>query len=132
MVVLGLSCVQLFATLWASKPTRLLCLWDFPGKNTGVGCHLFLQGIFLAQGSNLDLPQYGQILYHLSHQGSPLSTLVTVLVAGKHFHSVCPQVGHTYHIETTTGSQIAPEKKKKKKRGGGGEEVACSQRPIYK
>ena len=27
------------------KPTRLLCPWDFPGKNTGVGCHFFLQGM---------------------------------------------------------------------------------------
>ena len=26
--------------------------WDFPGKNTGVGCHFFLQGIFLAQELN--------------------------------------------------------------------------------
>ena len=31
---------------------RLLCLWDSPGKNTGVGCHFLLQGIFLAQESN--------------------------------------------------------------------------------
>ena len=34
--------------LW---PTRLLCPWDSPGKNTGVGCHFLLQGIFLTQGS---------------------------------------------------------------------------------
>ena len=27
-------------------------LWDFPGKNTRVGCHFLLQGIFLTQGSN--------------------------------------------------------------------------------
>ena len=27
--------------------TRLLCPWDFPGKDPGVGCHLLLQGIFL-------------------------------------------------------------------------------------
>ena len=33
----------------------LLCPWDSPGKNTGVGCHPFLQGIFLTQGSNPDL-----------------------------------------------------------------------------
>ena len=33
-------------------PTRLLCLWDFPGKNIGVGCHSLLQGIFLTQRSN--------------------------------------------------------------------------------
>ena len=34
------------------QPARLLCLWDFPGKNTGVDCHAFLQGIFLTQGLN--------------------------------------------------------------------------------
>ena len=34
------------------KPSRLLCPWDFPGKNTGVGCSFLLQGIFLTQGSN--------------------------------------------------------------------------------
>ena len=28
------------------EPARLLCPWDFPGKNTGVGCHFLLQGIF--------------------------------------------------------------------------------------
>ena len=32
--------------------TRLLCLWDSPGKNTGVGCHFLFQGIFPTQGSN--------------------------------------------------------------------------------
>ena len=31
---------------------RLLCPWDFPGKNTGMGCYLLLRGIFLTQGSN--------------------------------------------------------------------------------
>ena len=36
-------------------PTRLLCPWNFPGENTGVGCHFLLQGIFLTQGSNLCL-----------------------------------------------------------------------------
>ena len=34
------------------QPARLLCLWDFPGKNTGVDSHAFLQGIFLTQGLN--------------------------------------------------------------------------------
>ena len=34
---------------------RLLCQWDSPGKNTGVGCHALLQGVFLTQGSNLGL-----------------------------------------------------------------------------
>ena len=42
-------------SLWPHEPylTRLLCPWDFPGKNTGVGCHFLLQGIFLTQGLNL-------------------------------------------------------------------------------
>ena len=44
---------------------------DSPGKNTGVGCHALLQGIFPTQGLNLDLLHCRQILYHLSHQGSP-------------------------------------------------------------
>ena len=52
-------------------PIRLLCLWDFPCKNTGVGCHSLLQGLFLTQGSNLGFPHYRQILYQLGHLGSP-------------------------------------------------------------
>ena len=32
--------------------TRLLCPWDFPGKNTGVGCHFLPHGIFPNEGSN--------------------------------------------------------------------------------
>ena len=35
--------VWLFETPWTVQPTRLLCPWDFPGKNTGVGCHFLLQ-----------------------------------------------------------------------------------------
>ena len=31
------------------EPTTLLCPWNFPGKNTGVGCHFLLQGFFLTQ-----------------------------------------------------------------------------------
>ena len=38
-------CAQLCLTLCDRlQPTRLLCPWDFPGKNTGVGCHFQLQG----------------------------------------------------------------------------------------
>ena len=38
------SHVQLFATTWTVWPTRLLCPWDFPGKNTGAGGHALFQG----------------------------------------------------------------------------------------
>ena len=44
---------------------------DSPGRNTGVGCHALLQWIFLTQRWNPGLPHCGQILYRLSHQGSP-------------------------------------------------------------
>ena len=44
---------------------------DSPGRNTGVGCHGLLQGIFPIQGSNPGLLHWGLMLYHLSHQGSP-------------------------------------------------------------
>ena len=37
------------------KSTRLLCPWNSPGKNTGVGCHALLQGIFLTQELNTHL-----------------------------------------------------------------------------
>ena len=53
------------------EPARLLCPWDFPGKNTGVDCHSLLQGIFPIQGSNLHLLHCRQILYSLSHQEWP-------------------------------------------------------------
>ena len=48
------------------SPPRLLCPWDFPGKDTGVDCHFLLQGIFLAQGSNQGLLHCRQILNRLS------------------------------------------------------------------
>ena len=51
--------------------TRLLHPWDFPGKNTGVGCHFILQETFLPQGSNPGLLHCRWILYQLSNQGSP-------------------------------------------------------------
>ena len=68
-----LSCSVVSDSLWPHglQPARLLSLWDSPGKNTGVGCHSHLQGIFPTQGSNPGLPHCRQILYQLSHQGSP-------------------------------------------------------------
>ena len=43
------------------QPARLLCPWDTPGMNTGVGCHALLQGVFLTQGSNPSLLQVSYI-----------------------------------------------------------------------
>ena len=55
----SLSCVRLFSP------------WNFPGQNTEVDSLSLLQGIFLTQGSNPGLPHCRQILYQLSHKGSP-------------------------------------------------------------
>ena len=38
------------------SPPGSSCLWNFPGKDAGVGCHFLLQGLFLTQGLNLSLP----------------------------------------------------------------------------
>ena len=45
---------------------NLMDAWDSPDKNTGIGRHFLLQGIFLNRGSNPGLLNCGQILYHLS------------------------------------------------------------------
>ena len=42
-----------------------------PGQNSGVGSRSLLQGIFPTQGLNPGLPHCRQILYQLSHKGSP-------------------------------------------------------------
>ena len=46
------------------QPARLLCPWDFSGKNTEVSCHFLLQEIFPTQGLNPGRLPYRQILYH--------------------------------------------------------------------
>ena len=64
--------------LW---PTRLHGPWDFPGKNTGAGCHSPLQGIFQTQGSNPSL--FGLLHWQAnslprSHLGSPVASISEV------------------------------------------------------
>ena len=89
------NCSVMSDSLWPHGlgPARLLCPWNSPGKNTGVGSCSLLQGIFPTQGSNPGLPHCSKIsllqgifptqglnpglrhcrwiLYCLSHQGSP-------------------------------------------------------------
>ena len=56
-------------TFWDPMDYSLLGSSVNSGKNTEVGCHFLLEGIFLTWGSNLGLLHYRQILYHLSYQG---------------------------------------------------------------
>ena len=68
--------VQSFSWLTLLQPhglyaTRLLCPWNFPGKNTGVGSHFLLQGTFPPLGLNLYLLH----LLHWQVDSLPLSHL---------------------------------------------------------
>ena len=63
-----------------SLPARLLCLWSFPGKNTGVGSH------FLLQGELEDIPD----------QGIEPMSLSSLALAGRFFTTMPPEVEHYY------------------------------------
>ena len=54
------------------RPHGLYGLWNSPGQNIGVGSCSLLQVMFSTQGSKPGLPHRKQILYQLSHQGSPV------------------------------------------------------------
>ena len=51
-------------------PAKLLCPWDSPGKNTGVGCHALLQGIFPTKGLSSGLWHCRQIIYQGRMEGN--------------------------------------------------------------
>ena len=65
-IVQSFSRVQLFATPW-TVAHQVLCPWGSPGKNTAVGCHFLLQGIFPTPGLNSGR----QILYHWATREAP-------------------------------------------------------------
>ena len=69
MCVCAQLCPSLGDPMDRLQSVRLHCPWGFPGKNTGVGCHFLLQGIFPTQGLNL-------CFLHLLHwQTDPLPSL---------------------------------------------------------
>ena len=72
-VLIHFSHVSLFVTLWTVDHQASLSM-DSPGKNTRVGCHALIQGIFLMQGSNpcLLVSCIGRWdFYHWQHLRSP-------------------------------------------------------------
>ena len=70
MCVVTQLCLPLCSPMDCSPPGSSVH-GDSPGKNTGVGCHVLLQGIFPIQGLNPGLLYCRWILYRVSHQGSP-------------------------------------------------------------
>ena len=68
------------------KPSRLFCPWNFPSKNSGVGCHFLLQGIFPTQELNPHLLCFLHWLvdsFPLSHLGSPSNIYINFFVCSK-------------------------------------------------
>ena len=94
------------------QPARLLCPWNSPGKNTGLGSHSFLQGIFLtqglSQGSNPSLPHCRQILYYLSQQRSPDLRKTQRNDRQVHFGPGCMQTPHSssWQLGTTSWQPV--------------------------
>ena len=70
-------------TLW-TVAHRFLCSWDSPGKNTGVGRHFLLQGIFLTQGLN------------------PHLSLMSPALAGGFFTTRSPHISVSHSLESLT------------------------------
>ena len=66
------SCLTLCNPMDYSLPGSSVHRGSPMDKNTGVGCHALLQGIFLTQELNPGLPYCRRILYQQSHQGSML------------------------------------------------------------
>ena len=92
-----LSCIWLLTAPWTV--TRLLSTWNSPGKNTGVGRHFLLQGIFLTQGPNpwlLCLLHWQMDSLPLVPPGKPWMLLNILLWPGQHPHNMnysTPNIG---------------------------------------
>ena len=89
--------------LYGLQPARFLCPWDSPGKNTGVGCHALLQGIFPTQRLNphlLLLLHSRQISLPLSHQGSPNTCIVNIFSHEFILHKFCINITHLWFLIT--------------------------------
>ena len=71
-------------SLQPMKPARLLCPWDSPGKNTGVGCHALLHRVFLTQDPGMEPvslmpPALAGGLFTASPTGEALTSIYNLL-----------------------------------------------------
>ena len=85
------------------KPSSLLCPWNFPGKNTRVGCHFLLQGVFPTQGLNpclLCLLHWQVGSLPLCHLGSPTTSIARAQPCARALSPVilAVQVGNVFLI----------------------------------
>ena len=96
-----LSCVWLFVTLWTIV-AKLLCPWDFPSKNTGMGCHFLLQGIVLTQESNPHLLHCWWFLYHWDTREARVCVCVCVIIQFSSVTQLCPTLCDPHGLEHAT------------------------------
>ena len=75
VVIKSLSCIWLFCNPMYCNPPSSFCPWSFLGKNTGMGCHFLLQGVFLTQVLNPRLLYWQVDSLPVSHQASPRQLL---------------------------------------------------------
>ena len=111
-IVVILECAHhpLWAILWWKLLDKCCMsvvfsyMWDSPGKNSGVGSHFLLQGIFSTQGLRLGLLHCRQIFYHLNYQISPTFPSLQFFKEKK---EESPIYEHTHtHTQTHTHTYI--------------------------
>ena len=92
--------------------TRISGSLSCPGKNTGVGCHFLLQGIFLTQRSNQSLLHCRQNLYHLSYDQIRSDQISRSVVsdslrphASQHARPPCPSPTPGVHSDSRPSSR---------------------------
>ena len=76
------------------QPARFLCPWNFPGKNTGTGCHFLFQGTFPTQGLNpclLCLLHWQGGSLHQHHLGSSIQQAINC-INGSEMASLLPNL----------------------------------------
>ena len=69
------SCITLCDPTDCSPPDSLLCPWDFPGKNTSVGCHFLLQGNLSGQGIESESPALAGRFFTTELPGNPVNSV---------------------------------------------------------
>ena len=80
---------------------------DSPGKNIGGGNHSLLHGIFPTPGSNPGLLHCRQIVYHLSHQGSPSQEQTQVYIIACSYYQSFYQYSHCHFFHYTLENNFA-------------------------
>ena len=94
-----LMCTQSCPTLCDPRdwsPPGSSCLWNFSGKNTGVGCHFLFQGIFPAQGLNPNLLHFLRWQADSLPRVPPILVVVTKLIQSHNFNNTNIKPGIFY------------------------------------